>query len=133
MEIKKEFPPNFKEIKQNFPTSENTVYCYGNIIYNPSGQEIPIDIQYHESIHSRQQLKYMSPDIWWTKYIYDSNFRLTQELEAFAEQLNFVKRSLGSKASKYCLEELAENLSILYNLNISYYRAHSLIRHFVVK
>ena len=129
METKKDHPPNFKEISKNLPTSEFTVYCYGDVIYNPSGQEIPIDIQYHESIHSRQQKVFMSPEIWWTKYIALASFREDKELEAFAEQCVWVKKHLGAKAFSGCLDECAENLSSGYGLDLNFSQAHTRIRY----
>lgn len=130
MKVVKDFPPNFSEIKSVLNPDSTMVYTYGNIVYNPSGGEIPADIEYHETIHQKQQSFYTDPSFWWALYLNDKRFRLEQELEAFYGQWQFVKRSLPSKIAEECLDELAFNLSKLYNLAINRHQAKTLLRKF---
>lgn len=92
------FPPNFDLIQAALPqASRDHTYCYGDKIYNPSGKKLPIDIQYHEYIHSQQQALYDvagGPDLWWNQYLMMPGFRLQQELEAYGEQYKFAKEHL---------------------------------------
>lgn len=120
------FPPNYEEIKSALPIKKGNIYAYGNFIYNPSGGEIPEDIIVHEGVHQRQQGK--EPDVWWKRYLTDHDFRRDEEVEAYRVQYSFIKKHYPSKAHKEALNELAENLSTLYNLNITKSEAETLIR-----
>lgn len=128
MNIKIGFPPNIQQIRQHTNPDQNTIYCYGDTIFNPSGQEIPADILLHEAVHIDQQKKFRHPDFWWQKYLLSPEFRKQEELEAYQKQIKWVKEKVGSKAAEECLEECAENLSKLYNLGINKYQAKTFIR-----
>ena len=125
----KEYPPNFNEIRQ-FNPPKNAYFPYYPDIYNPGGKEIPEDIIFHEKCHLAQQTKFPSPDIWWTKWLVDKQFRQEQEVEAFALQVQWIKKHINNKAYKDCLNECAENLSRNYKLGLSKSEAESLIRHY---
>ena len=126
MEIKKEYPPNFNLIKTVFPYENGRIYCYGETIYNPSGKTIPEDIIFHESIHAKRQ---ENPEEWWNRYLTDKQFREEEELIAYANQYLFIKSVYPAKLQKQALDELATNLSLLYNLSITRPQAESKIRH----
>lgn len=127
------YPPNYQEIRRNFIAPPNTYYAFGDTIYNPDGNEIPEDVLFHEAIHSKQQKAFGVPELWWAKYIFDSSFRLSQEVEAYAGQLKFIRKHFSARATKEALEEMARNLSSpLYKLNISYPQAYTMIRKSVV-
>lgn len=129
MEIINQPPPNFSEIKQYFDVEKyKPVFCYGNKIYNPYKHDIPVDIQIHEEVHSKQQAEYSSPEIWWTKYILDQDFRKSQELEAYHTQYQWLKERIPERGYSEALDEMANNLSLVYNLDINVYQAKTLIR-----
>lgn len=128
MKILIAYPKNYIEIKRALNPPNDAIFCYGGKIFNPSKQEIPPDIQWHEAVHSRQQKIYPSPDIWWTKYLLDKEFRQEQELAAFASQLQFIKKFYPKPAVKEALDEMAENLSNNYKLGIDKFQAETLIR-----
>jgi len=73
-------PPNFETIQRFLPVVGKEIFAYGNIIYNPSGGQLPNYLIAHEEIHERQQGG--SPEGWWGRYLKDEEFRLQQELEA---------------------------------------------------
>lgn len=129
MKILSTFPPNYQQIKNAVNPPPDAVFPFGDKLYNPSGAEIPADIQYHEACHQKRQ-KEIGINIWWTKWINDKDFRLKEELIAFKGQLIFIKATYPAAAVKEALDEMAENLSKNYNLNISTHKAHSLIRHY---
>jgi hypothetical protein len=131
MEIKNCPPPNWNEIKLNFNPPEKAFFPYYPDIYNLSGEKIPEDIIYHEKVHLWQQQAFPSPDIWWTKWIWDKQFRQEQEIEAFARQVEWIKKHINNKAYKDCLNECAENLSKNYKLGITKSQAATLIRKYV--
>ena len=126
----KGYPPNIDQIRQSgLSTDQDTLWMYGDTLYNPSGKEIPADILYHESIHMQQQATYTNPEMWWIQYLGDKDFRQAQELEAYIFQYKFVRSLFPAKASAECLDELAENMSSsLYNLGLTVHQAATLIR-----
>jgi len=129
MEIINQPPPNFGEIKQHFDVEKyKPVFCFGDKIYNPYKQTVPIDLQIHEEVHSKQQAEYSSPEIWWTKYLLDPDFRKTQELEAYHTQYLWLKERIPEKGYSEALDEMATNLSSLYNLGLNFYQAKTAIR-----
>lgn len=129
-QIIEEYPPNFSEIQAHFDlTNQKPVFAWGDKIYNPFKIEIPPDMLYHEYIHWQQQKHYTTPAIWWTKYIMDNEFRLEEEVEAYAHQYLFVKKHTPQYVYREMLEEAAENLSSpLYNLGITKNQAEAMIK-----
>lgn len=131
--IKETWPPNIAEIKQHFDLEAHDrtfkpVFAYGDTIFNPHQIVIPPDVEYHEMVHLEQQKLFVSPDFWWLKYCLDSNFRQSQEVEAYAAQLVFIKKHIP-KAYREALDELASHLSSpMYRLNLTKYQAETLIR-----
>ncbi len=75
--------------------SESAIYAYGDIIYNPSGKSIDEHYIVHESVHCRQQGD--NPDVWWGRYLTDSYFRISQEVEAYAEQYDFICKTVKDR------------------------------------
>ena len=129
MEVVKGFPPNIIEIRKHLKPPKGAIFCYGSKVYNPSGGEIPPDIELHEHVHIKQQSAYTSPEVWWAKYLLDVRFRRLQELEAYSKQYRFVKDALGAKAAKECLDELSDNMSSpQYKLEITKHQAETMIR-----
>lgn len=131
LDVINEEPPNYLELKQFFPLDLPDyvpLFPWGDKVYNPSGKEIAPDIIFHEYIHSLQQGG--DPEWWWKRYMNSPEFRLEQEVEAYAKQYLFVKTNLNAKAAKDCLFECADNLSSpLYQLDLTYSQAETLIRH----
>lgn len=110
MKIVNEWPPNIDLIKAVLKPSKETVFCYGDTIYNPSGKTLSPDIEEHEAIHSRQQRD--NKDGWYTKYLTDKAFRLEQELQAYGEQYKFAKKHVKDKRLlKWAKESMALALS----------------------
>ena len=71
MEIRNEKPPVWDSACAAFQVNpKNTVFTYGNVIYNPSGLNISEDVIAHETVHSIQQ-NYNDKDaaLWWGRYL----------------------------------------------------------------
>lgn len=128
MTEKNEYPPNYEEIKRVMNPPKNALFPYGDILYNPGGKKIPEDIIFHEEIHGKQQREYTDPSFWWQKWLYNNDFRLEQERQAYGKQYKFIKDNYPVKAHKEALDELATNFSTLYKLNINKHQAETLIR-----
>ncbi len=129
MQIVIEFPPNYKEIKAKFPNLEDSkpLFAWGDKIFNPFNATVTPDLEVHEAIHRAQQ----GEDIegWWKKYLADPQFRLEQEVPAYAAQYRYFKGSVPQKVSRWLLERMAQALSgDLYGNLLSYGEAESKIR-----
>lgn len=138
------YPPNYELIKVTIDPPEHTVFCYGPIIYNPSGRELTADLIFHESVHAKQQRN--DPDAWWAKYISDLDFRYEQELEAYGLQYDFAKKSFdkaqeeataeGKRLSFSKTRMLSDMLDVMadalageaYGFTLTKHQAHTRIR-----
>lgn len=109
--IVKEQPPFLLQIQlAGMKPEKTTIFPYGMIIYNPSGEPIPPDIWIHEAQHIAQQGK--NPQAWWDRYILDKDFRLEQEVEANREQYKFfckVKKDRNERSR--ALLAMAKNMA----------------------
>lgn len=128
MKIIKSWPPNIEEIRQaGLEVNEESVFCYGNDIYCLNGKEPRADILFHENIHIKQQKG--NPEVWWTAYLQDRDFRFREELEAYTGQYLFIKRNLKNKAVKEYLDIISEALaSPQYKLGLTKSQTETAIR-----
>lgn len=129
MQVKKALPPNYEAIKlAGFGGDEHAIYTYGDTCYTLTEREIPEDILAHEEQHSKQQGN--NPDAYIHQWLTDKDFRRESEVEAYAVQLNFLKKQQGAKIAYALLPEMAKNLaSASYKLGLTYHQAETLIRH----
>lgn len=112
MQIKRELPPNFKDIVEKFGMQLNVVYTFGDAIFSPmtSARNFPIHLMKHEEVHSRQQGT--NPEKWWKKYLKNDKFRLEQESEAYQAQYKYFCQNKKDLYKRACfLEDLAADLS----------------------
>lgn len=95
MKIVNEYPPNYDKIKDVFAVDESAqvVFCYGETVYNPYRLPLRDDLIHHEAVHAKQQDEQI--DEWWQKYIDDPLFRVSQELEAYGQQVKFIRQRQG--------------------------------------
>jgi hypothetical protein len=63
------------------------VITYFPNVYVRGGQ-LPPALVIHEATHIEQQ-SHSGPELWWEQYLNDPEFRLSQEMEAYAQQLCF--------------------------------------------
>jgi hypothetical protein len=127
MQIVKGFPPNIAQLYKKFKITPETVFTYGDKLYNPMGNPIPQDLMVHEETHEQQQ-KVCGVEQWWTLYLDNPNFRLTQEVEAYRNQYQFLKTVLNRKARLGTLNILSEHLaSPLYGNIVNKKEAKELI------
>ena len=129
MKILNDFPPNFAQIEKAFDLEGfSPIFAYGDTLYNPGGYDIPEDLMVHEQTHERQQLS-LGPELWWSKYIGDRMFRLSQEVEAYGVQYQFVKQKYSRPVRRALLQQMAKTLSSkLYGSLISKQEAETLIQ-----
>lgn len=127
MNIKNELPPNYEKLRKAFAVENAEVcYCYGDTIYNPQGKPLKDHLIHHESVHCRQQ----GDDIegWWDKYIADPKFRVEQELEAYSEQLKFIRQHYGRDKARQARRSFATFVSgPVYANAISFNEAYNFL------
>lgn len=82
-EIVADRPPNFEKILAVFPMAAKptVLFCYGRVLYNPSGGPVSDALMVHEGVHSERQIK-MGVEDWWDRYLVDGQFRYEEELLA---------------------------------------------------
>lgn len=126
MKIKNELPPNYDEIKKYFPSADfnkGTLFTYGDTCYC---QSITPDLVVHEETHVKQQL---DPKAWWDRYFTDIQFRLSQEVEAYRNQWQWIKKNIKDRNSRFrLLSRICMDLSgTLYGNIVSFDEAKRLI------
>ncbi len=93
MKIVYDYPPNYTDILVRFGLlNESVIFTYGDTIYSPTAQEIPPHLEVHEKVHMHQQGN--DPASWWERYLLEDEFRLSQEVEAYHEQYQFVRQDV---------------------------------------
>ena len=93
MQILKQEPPNFEQIKKAFPdavASKGVIFAYAGDIYNPFALPIGPQNVAHEQVHFIQQEE-MGVDAWWDEYIANPEFRAQQELPAYRAEYQYLK------------------------------------------
>jgi hypothetical protein len=121
-------PPNIADIVQFVNPTEQTIFAYGDTLYNPHRLYIYPDLWVHEQVHQHQQEAFGTPELWWAKYLRDKAFRLEQEVEAYATQYNYVKK-YAPQAAKEALFDFASSLSSpMYAVDITYQQAENMVR-----
>jgi hypothetical protein len=120
-------PPNFDRIKAAFPKADGhgVLFAHDTCIYNPSGIVVPPALVAHEEVHLKRQLalgpdpgsttQWSGADLWWDRYLRDSEFRYVEELLAHAAEFK-VQRAGDRNASARLLMATALRLvAPLYN------------------
>lgn len=132
MRVSYEKPPCWDECVKAFDFDQtNTVFSYGDLIYNPAGIEIPDHLMVHEETHMDQQRRDSHvASIWWKRYIVDVAFRMDQEAEAYGRQYRFICTKVKDKNARFRnLHMLAEFMAgPMYGKAISYNDAIGRIR-----
>jgi len=133
VKISTERPPVWDNACARFKINpDTTIFAYGDTIYNPGNIDIPDDLIAHEMVHLNQQ-NYNNKDaaIWWGKYLRDSEFCLSQEVEAYGMQYAYVcQHKTSNKQTQFTLlKRYAEILSgPLYNHCVGAIKAMQLIK-----
>src|SRR5574343_94663 len=96
MKISNEKPRIWGEIAAHFPVKwENgVIVTYGDTVYCKYPFS-PLKAV-HESVHIEQQ-SLAGKDSWWARYLTDEPFRLSQELEAYKEEIKEMKKVIKDR------------------------------------
>ena len=105
-----EFPPNIEEIREAFDLSGDELFCYGEVIYNPSKKTLTPDLINHEMVHAEQM--HGQIEKWWKLYLKDPVFRASQEIPAYQVQYATAKKYIKDRNRLHAYAVvLAKNLS----------------------
>ena len=130
MKIIYEKPPIFDRALKAFgPIVNGAIFCYGELIYIPSGMEISPHLLAHEKVHSNQQ-RLIGVDKWWDQYLSDPMFRLVQEFSAHcAEYHSFCQTPQTRIQRRLYLKGIAQRLAgPLYGSVITFAQAKQAIK-----
>lgn len=114
--------PHLELFKKHFPVTHETIFAWDNIIY--TNKPIPEHLVVHEQTHHTQQQK-DGLDYWLENYLNNTQYRLTQEIEAYQNQIRSIKdRNLKMKVRIECARNLS---SELYGNIITYQEAFNIL------
>lgn len=108
-----EKPPIYERCVEVFGINwdDGVIFTYGENIYCKDQALLSPDLLVHEETHIRQQMA-MGKDIWWDRYFVDKEFRLSQEVEAYKNQLHYIRghydRPTRKKLEKHIYSSMAK-------------------------
>lgn len=109
MKIVADYPPNIDEIRKVLTPPEQAVFTYGDTIYAPHNTDLPAHLVHHEEVHMKQQST--DVDKWWTRYLSDPEFRLSQEVEAYQAQYAYIRVHCNREERRHLLSHIIGSLS----------------------
>lgn len=125
IEIKQDYPPNFKTIAARFPNARNhgVIFAYAPFIYAPHhANGIPPELVVHEGVHIARQ-EAIGVVRWWAAYLANAQFRYVEELLAHRAEYQHLA-GMSRQLRRSALKVIAKKLSAaLYDMGISYDRA----------
>lgn len=113
-----DWPPNISQIRAKLPVTERNIFAYGGVIYNPGGGDLSPELVAHEKVHFAQQrqlngfLRRNGAEVWWRRFLADTEFRLQQEVEAHrAEFVEFKRLNKDRNVRVQFLTHIAKRLA----------------------
>jgi hypothetical protein len=117
-------PPIYDEIVKRFPAvdwNNGIIITYDGFVYTKSAW-LSDDLFVHEATHIAQQSEFPGgADKWWSKYFSDTDFRLSQEIEAYKNQWKYLKETVKdkNKLTRYRYQIVEDLSSAIYGNMIS--------------
>ena len=127
MKIVNSKPPNWQRLSETFPITWGTVIvAYAPNIY--CGVEVSKQKQVHEEIHLERQ-RNLGVDLWWEYYFTDKAFRLSEELEAYKVEVEWIKENIQTRNQRrFLLDKIYSDLSSsVYGFICSYDEAKRML------
>lgn len=128
MEVKysTEKPPVYERCAKQFNVTWDMgiIMTYGDTVYC----KVPLseDLKIHEATHVKQQLA-MGKELWWERYFADSTFRLSQEVEAYKNQLNFIEKHYNREKKRELKKHIVKCMVTLYDKMVDKETAEKLL------
>ena len=111
MKFSYECPPIYERLHKQFGVEweDGVVIAYGDTIH--CVRPLTPDLWVRENVHGEQQ-KVMGPEAWWERYLIDTRFRYEQEVQAYREQMKFLKVAVKDRNQRFSIKHrLALDLS----------------------
>lgn len=107
-----DYPPNFNAIAKVLKVRHmpGVIFTYGDTVYIPNGQPMPPHLEAHEAVHIKQQAK-AGPELWWDRYLTDTQFRLDQEVEAYQAQYQYLLDHYSRPERRMILKHIIKSLA----------------------
>ena len=125
-EIIKGRPPNFEAIAAVFPLARrmSVAFAYGDVIYVPTGDDLPPKLYAHETVHCVRQ-KEIGVEEWWRRYLEDPTFRYYEELLGHRAEYKWLELHARNRQERRgALEHTAKRLTAkLYEYGVPLARA----------
>lgn len=122
MKLSKEKPPIYQRCVDKFGVDweKGVIFTYEDTIHCKF--DLGPDKIIHEKTHIDQQKEY-GVEKWWDRYLEDEKFRLSQELEAYKNEANFIKNNIKDRNKRFMfLHLIARDLSSSMYGNIITYQ-----------
>ena len=115
MIISKEKPVVYERCKEVFGVEweKGIIITYGESIHCINDLSNRPDLIVHEQTHIDQQTKY-GVEAWWDRYFIDKEFRLDQEVEAYRNQVKYMKENYPRPYRRALIKSLCRDMSTLY-------------------
>ena len=128
MILSKEKPQIYETLHKIFGVEwdNGVIITYGDTVYCKF--DLGWDKRVHEAVHVRQQ-KEMGAEAWWNRYLEDTEFRLSQELEAYKEEVKFLRQNIKDRNQLFrAIRQVSLDLSgSMYGNIISYGEAFKIL------
>lgn len=124
-------PPNnlYNRCREAFGSmvewDKGVIFTYGDTIY--SKFSLTEDLKVHEETHVKQQTD-IGRDIWWDRYFLEKDFRMSQEIEAYKNQIVYMKKHYNRHTRKATQKHIYLSMSKLYGFDITEKEAEKLLK-----
>lgn len=124
-------PDIYFQLKERFGVNwDDIIIAYYPHIHIAKGNIITESKYIHELTHIHQQSKFKGgAKDWFAQYIQDKKFRLTQELEAYKNEIMFINQNIKDRNERYRLirKIIIDLSSPMYDLGINYEQSKLLL------
>lgn len=125
----KEKPPIYERLVKAFGINWNrgVIIAYGDTIY--CKRKLTQAKIVHEKTHLKQQAG-MGVEAWWDKYIEDPQFRLLQEIEAYTNEIEWIKDNIYNMHERKALVDkiVLDLSSSMYGSIVTQEEAYNLLQ-----
>ena len=113
IKISNTIPPVYSRCKAQFGVDwdRGIIMTYGDTVHT----KFPLspDLVVHEATHVKQQIE-MGKELWWDRYFTDVEFRLSQEVEAYRNQLKFIDANYNRNGRRVMRAKIIKDMSTIY-------------------
>lgn len=106
-------PEIYEKCKKVFGVDwdKGVIITYGDTVY--CKYPISPDLEFHEETHVRQQAE-MGVEKWWDRYFVDKDFRLSQEVEAYRNQMKYANENYNRNQRRFLLKKICKDMATIY-------------------